>query len=374
MEKLTQKKIIDRVGLSARVLVVGAILSAVFFLLLIDSFRTYHSEISILISAKSQVAAQQRAQIVSNISELPKTLTFYDRMLKNNSDMRDVAEGLSPQKRKARWNEMLTVERAGFDASVIKVAITTSREADSVQLVNKTTRTLFDTSAFYYNIKKDVDLRIIDGPITRVQVSNWFWLFIFSIIAGFSISGLLQELVFGGNKLSIKKPDFSKMHSFFDFKKNPEMPVEKELESLNNLYRSQQAEESFVFEQDIAPVPEADKKIQEMKKITKQIEPDKYPNFPEMPARNASRSDADGPARNASHNDAGGPASHKANAAAPDNLPIADDSFFTEYAMPAEQIQSQPMEVEQDLAAKETKEPTSEELKKRLNELLKGKI
>ncbi|HAS00167.1 MAG TPA: hypothetical protein DEA89_03110 [Candidatus Moranbacteria bacterium] len=355
MEKLIEKKLVNRVGLSSRVVVVGIIFSAVFFLLLIDLFKTYQSEISILVSAKSQVAAKQQSQIVSNISELPKTLAFYERMLKNNSDMRDVTKGLSPQKRKDKWNEMLTVKRAGFDASVVKIAITTSHKADSEQLAIKTARTLFDTSAFYYNIKKDVDLRIVDGPITRVYISNWFWLFIFSIIAGFSISGLLQYLLFESKKFSIKKPEFLKMGSFFEFKKNPNIPVEEELEMLNNLYKNQQAEQTFDFEQEQKEEfgnLEYEKKFQEMKKITKSLEPDKYPNFPEMPI------------------------AHKVEASAPANLPIADDSFFIQNEAPIEleSAPSQSVESEQDSISSETREPTPEELKKRLNELLKGKI
>ncbi|MDD5464311.1 MAG: hypothetical protein PHP62_04120 [Candidatus Moranbacteria bacterium] len=347
MEKLIEKKLVNRVGLSSRVVVVGIILSAVFFLLLVDLFKTYQSEISILISAKSQVAAKQQTQIVSNISELPKTLAFYDRMLKNNPDMRDVTEGLSPQKRQDKWNEMLTVKQAGFDASVIKIAITTSHKDDSEQLAIKTARTLFDSAAFYYNIKKDVDLRIVDGPITRVYISNWFWLLIFSIIAGFSISGLLQYLVFESKKFSIKKPEFLKMGSFFEFKKNPNIPVEEELEMLNNLYKNQQAEQSFDFEQkqeEGVENLEYQKKFQAMKKITKQLEPDKYPNFPEMPV------------------------THKVEASAPANLPIADDSFFIQNEAPVQEIQHE------EVIFDATKEPTPEELKKRLNELLKGKI
>lgn len=349
----------NRTIFSTQLIAVGIILSAVFFLLLIDSAKTYRSEISIMINAKSDVAAKQQLQIVSNIMEFPKTLSFYDRMLAINPDMRDVTAGQSKQQRKETWNEMLTVERASFDASVIKVAITTSREADSVQLANKTVRTLFDTSAFYYNVKKDVDLRIIDGPITRVQVSNLLGLFLLSIFLGFAVSGLLQRLsaswrIFGSKKISLKKPDFSKLNSFFDFKKNPTRPIEQELESLSNLYQDEQAEAPFVFEQEIqkeaAEKLNINEKFQEIKKITKKLEPGKYPNFPEMPA------------------------THTQSSSAPDNLPIADDSYFAQYSKPTEIIQSETLPIKDEIAIDTAKEPTPEELKKRLNELLRGKI
>jgi len=143
------------------------------------------------------------------------------------------------------------------------------------------------------------------------------------------------------------------MGSFFEFKKNPNIPVEEELEMLNNLYKNQQAEQAFDFEQEkkeeFGNLKYA-KKFQEMKKITKSLEPDKYPNFPEMPV------------------------SHKVESSAPANLPVADDSFFIQNEAPTESSPSQSVESERDSIASETREPTPEELKKRLNELLKGKI
>ena len=361
LEKPTQKNLLNRITFSARVLIVGLILSVTFFLLLVNSFKTYRSEISILVSAKSEVAAKQQSQIVSNIIELPKTLAFYDRMLKFNPDVRDVTVGLSTQQRKAKWNEMLSVERASFDSSVIKIGITTSRQSDADQLASKTVRTLFDTSALYYNIKKDVDLRIIDGPISRVQVSNWYWLLALGIILGFAVSGLLEYLIFGSQKLSISKPNFLKMNSFFDFKKTPELPLEEELESLNNLYRSEQTKQPFVFEQKTedtelpqekaALISDYAEKFQEIKKITKKLEPGKYPNFPEMPI------------------------GHKREASAPDNLPIADSAFLAQFETPQQPAEPEPLSTtEEETVTEGPKEPTPEELKKRLNELLKGKI
>jgi hypothetical protein len=315
-----------------------------------------------MINTKSIAAVKQQPQIVSNIMELSKTLSFYDRLLKNNPDMRDVTSDLAPAQRKAKWNTILTVEKASYDASVINITTTTTHASDSIQLAKKTARTLFDTSAFYYNVKNDVDLRLIDGPITRTQVSNWFWLLLLSIVMGFSASGMLEYLVFGEKRITIKKPDFSKMNSLFDFKKNADVKIEDELESLNNLYQEDLANTPFVFN-DEHPAPEEisaelpdsknyDEKFQEIKKITKKLEPGKYPNFPELPTE------------------------HKQPSAAPDNLPVADDAYFSQYLQPVESVPANlPVQIEEQQPSIDTKkEPTPEELKKRLNELLKGKI
>jgi capsular polysaccharide biosynthesis protein len=339
---------------SARVFLVGLILSITFFLLLIDSNKSYQSEISILVNTKSDVAAINQAQIVGNIFELPKTLAFYNRLLKLNPDVRDVFAGQSAEQRKGRWNQMLRVERSNIDASVIKISVTANREADASALASKTVRTLFDTTAFYYNVKNDVDLRIIDGPITRAQVSNWFWLFAVSVISGFAISWLLQHLVFSDDSNRLSRPSFLKMNSFFDFKKSPEMPGKDELESLNNLYQTPQVEEPFVFEQEsegsVDFAPTADEEFEEIKKITKKLEQGKYPNFPEMPVEPKKFADA------------------------PDNLPIADSSYFAESAASEESIPAQPTPFEEEKTIDGAKEPTPQQLKERLNQLLSGKF
>lgn len=357
-EKLTQKIMLDSVAFSARVFVAGLILSATFFLLLLGSFKTYRSEISVMVSAKSQLAAEQQPVIISNMLELPTTLAFYDRLLKLNPDVRDVAEGLSSKQRKADWNEMLSVEQASFDASVIKIAITTNRQSDSVQLASKTVRTLFDTTAFYYDVKKDLDLRIVDGPITRVQVLGWYWLLAVSALLGFAVAIMLNFVFFSDKKILGKKSKFFGKNFFLELKKKPATLIENELESLNKLYQSEQeqAEKPFVFKKElenVAATEAQDEKFQEIKKITKELEPSKYPNFPEMPVRRHGQ------------------------ASAPDNLPIGDDTFLfqpevepTKAVAEAEEDLPVAEEIKKDIKA----EPTEEELKKRLNSLLRGEL
>lgn len=344
---------------SAQVFVIGFVLSATFFLFFVDVFKTYRSETSILIVAKSEIVARQQETIIENILEFPQTLSFYDTLLKYNSDVRDVAEGLSPDKRKARWNSIFSISRAGEDASVIKISITTKNQVDSQKLSQKTIRTLFDVIGAYYDVKNDIDLRIIDGPIIKSQISAWQELLALSIFLGYFIAMSLQFVFFGSNGSKNDGGNFAKMKSFFDYKKNTAMPIEQELASLNKLYQNEKVEEPFVFEKENIQttkkvsdlIPEKDVRVQEMKKITKQFEPGRYPNFPEMPVRE-----------------------HHADA--PDNLPVADESFFQVFNSEEEEIieQKTSIEMEDQMVDKTSKEPTPEELKKRLNQLLRGEL
>ncbi len=341
------------VRFSAQVLVMGTILSLTFLLLAIDSLKSYRSDIMILVTAKSELAQAQSKKISNSIIEIPRTLSFYDRLLKYNPDVRDVAEGLSPDERKKNWNKMFSIEQMPEDSSIFKLSMTTRREADAQQLSIKSARTLFDTLAFYYDIKNDADLRIIDGPISQAQVPHFFWLLVVSLIGGFSLSALLNSFLISGKNLLTSNSDLPKK-SFFNFKKETELPVENEIESLRKLYQNEQSDSPFLFEEKIEEVPEIDQAFQEMKKITKQIEPSKYPNFSEMPVR------------------------EKQPESVPDNLPIADETFFAEYENPQQAAMQESTSVvptiEEDIVADTKKEPTPEELKERLNKLLRGEL
>lgn len=352
--KFNLNMLLSNVRFSARVLVVGTILTLTFFLLSIDSFKTYRSDVFVLVSAKSELAQKQQDQLINNMIEFPQTLSFYNRLLKLNPDVRDITSALVADERKATWNEMISVGRTSNNASVLKISIVASREADAQQLAIKSARTLFDTVAFYYDVKKDVDLRIIDGPITNSQVSLWYVYLIASLFLGFSIAILLNLISFSGS-LGLKKSGQLLQKSFFpEFKKNTGYPIEQELESLSSLYEREQAEQPFVFESNASAeeVPAAyDEKFQEVKKITKELEPSKYPNFPEMPVRVGQMENV------------------------PSNLPIAEEEFFFEQvaqpqAVVTEEIMPDNMEVKKDVHA----EPSEEELKKRLNSLLRGEL
>lgn len=360
LEKLAQKISIKNIKLAKQIFVFGIIYSAFFFLFFLNAFKTYRSDISVLIIPKSPAAISQQEQIINNVLELPKTLAFYDALLRYNSDVRDVTDGMSPLERKDVWNKMLIVKRTNSDSSIVRISITAKNENDANQLNLKTVRTLFAVVGSYYDIKKDVDLRIVDGPIAKTYNNLWLSL-IFALLAGFVLAFLSLLITFPKNIFSkdffakFKMPEEKiaalKNKSFFDFKKDSKMPAEKELEVLKNLYQDEQVKEPFVFKQQEIR-PDETEKIEEMKKLTQQMEQDKYPNFPEMPIRGRGK------------------------AAAPENLPIADDVFFTnnfsEESIAKEE--STPVETEPKTEDKEVKEPTPEELKERLNQLLKGKI
>jgi capsular polysaccharide biosynthesis protein len=343
MEKINQylqKLKIDQAQFSVQFFIACIVLTLAFFLVFISGFKTYTASITILVNTKSEVAAQQEKQIIDNVLEFPRLLSFYDRLLKYDPDVRDLAENKSQAQRKDFWNSMLSVKQVGQDSSLIKISITTSQKNDAQQLVQKTAETLFHFTGFYYDIKNDVDLRIVDGPISESNIFGWWWMLPLSLVLGFLATIFLQKMIAKSIDNFVKKENFLKNKNFFDFnlsagEKTPESS-EAEMESLKELYMSEQAETAFPIQQKTDTA-----QFQEMKKLTKMTEQDKYPNFREVPKQTEQK------------------------ASAPDNLPIADASFLMQTSQ--EHTISEKAEIKK-------QEPTADELKERLNKLLRGEI
>ena len=351
MEKINQyiqKSGINKEYFSLRFLGAGIVLSAAFFLLFITLSKSYTSSMIVFVNAKSEVAAQQKIQIINNVSEFPKTLALYDRLLKYNSDVKDLASGKSPLERKKYWDNLVSVRKVGKDSYLIKISITATQKNDAEELVKKTTETLFYFSSVYYDIKNDVDLRIIENPITRVSIIGWYWIIPSSLILGFLIAFLFQYVFLKRKDFLIEQYDISKEKPLFGLgllsdKETEKASEQEEIKSLENLYMS-----DIPVEMPVEPKKSLcdaiASGIQEMKKITKTFEKNKYPNFLEIPKQ--------------------------AKASAPDNLPIADDSFLEQASLNVEQPKK-PENAEGSMN-KIHPEPDQEKLKKRLNELLKG--
>ncbi|EKD58761.1 MAG: hypothetical protein ACD_56C00057G0007 [uncultured bacterium] len=324
----------------------GAALGAIFFVISFLSFRVYESTVSIMITAKSEAASFQMDEVVANISKLPETLAFYDRLLANNLDVRDVVYSKNQTQRRDFWNEIVSV-KSDKKSSIIEISIESFDENVATQLANKTARTLFDTANLYYNVKTDVDLRLIDGPITKkVSISQWPWLLLASLALGFAIGFVISQT--SSLLLEALSKQFEKIKEWKQMRMQESSPTKKiETEEPMEEEKTSGSDERAVEAVAAEPKKDAEKSLEdkELETLNKIIQQDIYPNFPEMPKH----------------------------ASAPDNLPIADSSFYmADEKMNEEKVAEANEETSE--AEQLHREPTPEELKKRLNELLKGKI
>lgn len=213
--------------------VLAAIISATFFLLALEKHKFYQSQVSVLFIPKSEKAALQSEQIVNNLISVSKNLSFYEKILEDNIQIRNLFEGYSKAEQRKLWRKTLKIE-AEENSSIINIKIIAGNRLESAQLSFQTAHTLFNTASRYYDIKKDIDLRVVEGPIIDLVIKNWFRLVFLSVLAGIISSFTLLFLmdvaldilrkIFREKRLALPKEtfDFFKFPAIAEGKKEPE--------------------------------------------------------------------------------------------------------------------------------------------------------
>lgn len=276
------------------------------FIAMINFSRIYISYSDILVIAKSEKSALNSDQIVENLTILPFSLSFYDRMIGENEEtVESLISELPGYKKKAYWNSKLKIERIG-KSSILRITTSGVSRYEAEFLNAETVKELISSIGFYYDIQNDVDIRIIDNSITSLahSKSNTI-LFLLSLFIGLMLSILSFSLSFSVFK-----------------KRKKERKIKSDFFKLEN------------------KIKERDESIQELNKVILQAE---------RPWNFFKKNEV----------------SSKKKASAPSNLPIAPDEFEKKFEHNlAEEKEEQVI----------TREATQEEVKKRLNKLLSGKI
>lgn len=321
----------------------------------LDFFRSYRAEVTVLIVSKAGMP-QVSQEVTGNMAELIGTLSFYERVLAGNDLIDDAFEGYAPDKRKALWNDTVSVKQQD-GSSVLSIQAKGETSEMAKRLARETAQTLFAVAGFYYNVKTDIDMRIIDGPFAAYVLVSPILFGMTSILTGFLLTLLFFWLLkaapgfIGGRKESALPPDVS-------------LPAEK-------------AYPEFALGETVP-----------------WLDPKKF--IPAKPSglsfENAFQETKDMPLSHMTH-----PVAH---APAPANLPIADTeeesplmesdeaAFPFEFETPAEEseeiysahqgeslgfpVRGEHAILEKPPIAPRTGEPTSDEYKRRLNELLSG--
>lgn len=313
--------------------VIAIIISAVLFLLLLDNFKKYQSEISILVIPKSEKAAADSEHIVENLKILPTTLSFYEKLIRDNDNLKDNFTNLSGKQKKKMWNDDLKVKREE-KSSVITITIIKD-DPEEARLISKAaTANLLNIAGFYYDIKRDIDIRIIEGPIIHSFFNNWFLIILSSIVAGMIVSFLINFVFYLSSSYLKKKRREAKLR-FKDTISEKSSRIKEE--------SRKSFEEKIVPEKSIS----VSKKTEGKKDIQHPIS--------QVSSKKAS---------------------------APENLPFVDEEYFRNNIIrangsnaPKTMLEETPSkQKEEKKEAELQREPTQEEFKKRLNQLLRGDL
>lgn len=167
--------------------------SAAALLFWLDVFRVYQSEIRLMVIGKTPGIAIDQG--VDNMSELSKNLSFYEKMLEENESMEDAFEGYTKDQRKKLWNESVQVVR-NEKSGVLSVYAKADTPEKAKRLSEATVKTLFGTATFYYNVKTDLDLRVVDGSIVKTIVDRPILYGVVSFGSAVAVVGLFFGLLF----------------------------------------------------------------------------------------------------------------------------------------------------------------------------------
>lgn len=188
------------------------------FLLLLEKYKRYNSEISIIFVPKSEIAAQDAERVIGNMEILPTEMFFYDRMALYDEAIGDKISSFSDIKAEREKK-----------SSIIKISALSKNRDDSALLAKTATTNLFNILGFYYDIKKDVDFRIVEGPVTATVITSWVYPLVFGLLSGL-LSLLILNFIFKRTSGSPrnKKEGREKLSSIKFFEVSKEAKIKSE--------------------------------------------------------------------------------------------------------------------------------------------------
>lgn len=187
MKNLQEKFIFSNFRFSVSSLILAAILAIAFFVVMAGNFQYYQTQISIIFIPKSETLSAHTPYVMENLVRFPKMLSFYERMLRDNSNLSDEFSGKTKDEKKVAWSKALDIKKDD-GSSIINIKVSSKDKTQSSELAKQAARTLFGTASFYYNIKTDADFRIIDGPTTAPATRHWLWIIPLSIFLGLIVA------------------------------------------------------------------------------------------------------------------------------------------------------------------------------------------
>jgi hypothetical protein len=266
-------------------------------------------------------------------------------MLEANKDIKDGAIGEMDYKRKEFWNKKIKTERIG-QSGVIRFEVFDENRWQSEIIAYQLKNDIFFLISKYYNIKIDLEPRLIDGPITGPAVSENIWKNVakslgLGILMSFSLTIILSLFT---EVISRKKQDFfnieNSLRNDFLLEKELKKETRRDLKYIFPKYQS-----------------EAEKALEELKEREEAY----YQRELERKAEKISSADPVIPAQNVANK----------KASAPSNLP------FTEEDLPEIFNGNNHEEISQEIVKKEPessyKEATPEEVQARIAKLLNEK-
>lgn len=171
------------------------VIAVIAFIIGTNSGKSFIGETSILLIPKSDKAVRNIDQIIANAKEIPKSLSFYNKLVELNPDMEDQASGLADAERKDFWNDKIVLKNTRR-SGIIRVNVFSDSQLQAEIISKQVANDISVVMSRYYDTKNDLDIRIIDGPIVYAfKKCSFLVISLYSIILGLLAGTIIYFLV-----------------------------------------------------------------------------------------------------------------------------------------------------------------------------------
>ncbi|PIU08946.1 MAG: hypothetical protein COZ85_03140 [Candidatus Moranbacteria bacterium CG_4_8_14_3_um_filter_34_16] len=320
--------------------------------------KIFQSEIDFLIIPQNEVSVKNSPQIISNLSALPATLSFFGEIIRENPDLFNEGIGEFPDdKKKQYWNKKIKIENFK-ETGIIRITLNDKDRFQLEDLADQVKETFIKSVGIYYDIKKDIDVRLIEEPIVQDAFAQPFWIIILKgFLTGFLISFLSFYFSFSFLKKNQKNEKKQTKKDYFQSNFNQNKKSFFELKPNKNEIGKKKFTESKIKPWILAETTGEENYFSGFSK--KWMAPDNLPVAPEEPKKEDEKKEElifSVPK-----------SKHLFSQNFPnENLPKHKDKT-------KEDLLPTKMSEENETEELEFREPTLEEVKERLNKLLSGK-
>ncbi|MFZ1735537.1 MAG: hypothetical protein WAU31_01230, partial [Candidatus Moraniibacteriota bacterium] len=113
---------------------------AVGFFVFYESFRMYRAESELIVISHGPTVSAD--EVAVTLSHIPSTLSFYDRLREDHSNVSDPWTGDSPADRKLAWNRVIDAASVS-GSSVIHLSVVGSDPSQASALLSASIETLY---------------------------------------------------------------------------------------------------------------------------------------------------------------------------------------------------------------------------------------
>lgn len=168
------------------------------FVALSDSFRKYEAEVTAIVIPKSEKTAVSLRETIGNVALLASSESFQDSLIDESGSELGRGDDLPTAERRDALAKVISV-RASETGGSLSIRAVSDDPDEAESLSHRAALSLFRFAGQYYNVKEDVDFRIVSGPVSR-SVSDVFLHTLASLGIGALVAAaffLLLELIPG---------------------------------------------------------------------------------------------------------------------------------------------------------------------------------